>query len=360
MTDHSLATTRAAIDRIDQQLLQLFNERAKLAQHIGHTKKADDPKTPLYRPEREAQILRALPMHNPGPLRNDTIRLLFRELMSGCLALEQPLTIAFLGPAGTYTEVAVQKHFGHAVHTQPQAEIASIFAAVTAGDADYGVVPIENSTQGMVGHTLDCLSQTHAIQICGEVTLRIQHQLLGQPIPLHQIKAVYAHQQALAQCQRWLALNLPQAKHITVSSNGEAARLTAEHPGTAAIAGEQAAQAYQLQKLASNIQDFANNSTRFIVLGAHAPAPSGQDKTSILLSSDHQPGSLHRLLEPLATHHINMSRIESRPAPHTQWHYVFFIDLLGHHTDPEVQNALHTIQTRAQKYRLLGSYPQGI
>ncbi len=359
MTDTTLQQARETIDCIDQQMLALLNQRAAAAQQIGQIKKMADPDAPLYRPEREAQVLREMQANNLGPLNNVAVTTVFREIMSVCLALEQPQTIAFLGPAGTYTEAAVQKQFGQAVHRLPKLEIADIFHAVETGEAKYGVVPIENSAEGMVDHTLDCLMQTK-LYICGEQTLRIQHQLLGQAQALEQIQTVYAHPQALAQCRGWLNRQIPQAISKPVSSNGEAARLVTEQAHTAAIASYQAADHYKLATLARNIEDTTDNSTRFIIIGKHNPGPSGQDKTSLLLSTKNQPGSLYQLLAPLAENKISMSRIESRPSRRGTWDYVFFIDIFGHQTDPSVTVALAALQEQACSYQLLGSYPQGL
>ncbi len=359
MTDITLEQARDQIDQIDQHILGLLNQRASIAQQVGHIKQAADPNAVLYRPEREAQVLRSIQAKNTGPLGDTTVVTFFREIMSACLALEQPQTVAFLGPVGTYTEQAVRKQFGQAVQAQPYAEIADIFQVVESGAVGYGVVPIENSAEGMVGHTLDCLMQT-PLYICGEQTLRIRHQLLSQAASLEQIKTVYAHPQALAQCRHWLDQQIPQAKTIPVNSNGEAARIVTETPDAAAIASSQAAEYYRLAILARNIEDAADNSTRFIVIGRQNPGPSGQDKTSLLLSTQNQPGGLHQLLAPLAEHHIDMSRIESRPSRRGTWDYVFFVDLLGHQTEPTVAAALQDLQQQACSCRVLGSYPHNI
>ncbi|MEM6405169.1 MAG: prephenate dehydratase [Pseudomonadota bacterium] len=356
MTDNILARNRAEIDQIDQQILQLLNQRAACAQQIGQLKQVTDPEAPLYRPEREAQVLRQLSGQNPGPLSSDTVVRLFREVISACLALEQPLTVAFLGPAGTYTEAAARQHFGHAVTLRPYAQVADIFRAVEGKEVDYGVVPVENSTEGAVSQTLDCLIQT-SLSICAEVTLRIQHQLLSQAQSSDQVRVVYAHQQALAQCRHWLSEHLPQAECVAVDSNGLAAQTAAQQPHTAAIAGSEAASHYQLQTLAHAIADTADNSTRFVVLGTQHPEPSGQDKTSLILSTQNQPGGLHQLLAPLAEHRISMSRIESRPSRQGRWDYLFFVDLLGHQHDEDVSAALARLSQQACFYQFLGSYP---
>ena len=359
MTDATLQQARDDIDQLDQQILTLLNQRATIAQQVGQIKHQADPNAVLYRPEREAQVLRRLQTNNAGPLGKTAVKTIFREVMSACLALEQPQTVAFLGPIGTYTEQAVRKQFGQAVQTQPYTEIADIFQAVETGAVEYGMVPIENSAEGMVGHTLDCLMQT-SVLICGEQTLRIQHQLLGQVSSLEHVKTVYAHPQALAQCRHWLGQHLPQATYMPVSSNGEAARIAAETSGAVAIASCQAAEHYQLATLAAHIEDEADNSTRFIVLGRSKLEPSGRDKTSLLLSAQNQPGGLYQLLAPLAEHQIDMSRIESRPSRRGKWDYVFFIDLLGHQSDADVQQALAALDQQGCPPQILGSYPRAV
>jgi chorismate mutase/prephenate dehydratase len=356
--DDILIQTRSEIDRIDQQLLTLLNQRAACAQQIGELKQAADPDAPLYRPEREVQVLRRLVQQNPGPLGADTVAWLFREVMSACLALEKPLAVAFLGPTGTYTEAAARQHFGHAVTLQPYTQIADIFRAVEAQEVDYGVVPIENSTEGAVSQTLDCLVQT-SLLICAEVVLPIQHQLLSQAQSLAQVQTVYGHQQALAQCHHWLNQHLPQAACVAVESSGVAAQQATEQVHVAAVAGHEAASHYQLQTLAHAIADIADNSTRFVVLGAQQVEPSGQDRTSLILSTRNQPGGLHKLLLPFAEHRISMSRIESRPSRQSRWDYLFFVDLLGHQQDVDVAAALVTLSQQACFYKLLGSYPYG-
>ena len=359
MTDTTLQQARDTIDHIDQQVLGLLNQRANIAQQVGQIKHQADPNAVLYRPEREAQVLRRLQANNTGPLEGTAITTIFREVMSACLALEQLQTVAFLGPVGTYTEQAVRKQFGQAVQAQPYTEIADIFHAVETGVAAYGVVPIENSAEGMVGHTLDCLMQA-TLSICGELTLRIQHQLLGQVSSLDQVETVYAHPQALAQCRCWLSQHLPKVACVPVSSNGEAARIVAETPTAAAIASQQAAEHYQLATLVAHIEDEADNSTRFIAVGNQKPGPSGRDKTSLLLTVRNQPGGLHQMLAPLAEHQIDMSRIESRPSRREKWDYVFFIDLLGHQMDTNVQKALAALDQQGCICRVLGSYPQAV
>lgn len=353
--DAKLLAVRQEIDGIDQQLLSLLNQRARCAQTIGHLKGGGA----IYRSEREAQVLRSIREANPGPLATDTLTFFFREVMSACLALEQPMKIAFLGPLGTFTESAASKHFGHAVDLSPMATIDDVFREVEAGRADYAVVPVENSTEGAVGRTLDLLLSS-SLKVCGEVVLRIHQHLMSQAGALPDIKKVYSHAQSLAQCHEWLNRSLPDAARISVASNAEAARLAANEPGAAAIAGEAAAERYQLPRLASNIEDEPNNTTRFLVMGRFETGPSGRDKTSLILSTPNRPGAVHYLLAPLAEAGVSMTRLESRPARTTLWEYVFFVDLEGHRQDASVARALAEMATRAPYLKVLGSYPVAV
>jgi chorismate mutase/prephenate dehydratase len=302
------------------------------------------------------EVLRLVKERNQGPLDGETMARLFREIMSACLALEQPLEVAFLGPEGTFTQAAALKHFGHAMRSVPLGSIPDVFREVESGSANFGVVPVENSTEGVISHTLDMFMRS-TLRICGEVTLRIHHQLLGRMDGLEQIKRVYSHQQSLAQCRGWLDLNLPHAERISVGSNAEAARLAAAEAGAAAIAGETAAEIYVLDKLAGNIEDEPNNTTRFLVIGPRDAQPSGKDKTTLLLASRNEAGGLHALLTPLAEHGISMSRIESRPSRTTLWEYVFFIDVEGHREQPEILSAFSELKKQSRLFKVLGSYP---
>jgi len=354
-----LQAIRARIDELDQDIQALISERARCAQEIAAIKQALGDSSNFYRPEREAQVLRRVVERNRGPLRNEDMARLFREIMSTCLALEEPLTIAFLGPEGTFTQAAALKHFGHWVHTKPVQSIDEVFRDVESGAADYGVAPVENSTEGVVNHTLDrfVLSPLH---ICGEVELRIHHHLIGHVEALSAISRIYSHQQSLAQCRRWLDTHLPGPERIAVRSNGEAARRAQAEPGAAAIAGQCAADIYKLPLIAANIEDDPNNTTRFLIIGAHPIPPSGRDKTALLIASFNRPGSLFGLLEPLARHNVSMTRIESRPSRRGMWDYVFFIDLEGHAQDEPVARALAELEQEAKLFRVLGSYPQGV
>ena len=354
-----LQAIRERIDALDQQLQALISERARCAQQVAAIKQGRGDSSNFYRPEREAQVLRRVIERNGGPLSNEEIARLFREIMSVCLALEEPLRIAFLGPEGTFTQAAALKHFGHSVRTLPLRAIDEVFREVEAGAADYGVVPVENSTEGVVNHTLDMFLQS-PLNICGEVQLRIHHHLMGYAEDIHSVRRIYSHQQSLAQCREWLDVNLPDVERVAVSSNGEAARLAREEPGSAAIAGQCAADIYHLPVIAANIEDEPTNTTRFLIIGTQPIPPSGDDKTALLVSSANQPGALFRLLEPIARHGLSMTRIESRPSRRGMWDYVFFIDVEGHLEDQPLTQALCELQREASLFRVLGSYPKGV
>jgi chorismate mutase/prephenate dehydratase len=357
--EEPLNKIRERIDAIDEQIQDLLNERAAAAHEVAQVKRASDPNAFFYRPEREAQVLRTVKERNKGPLGGEEMARLFREIMSACLALEQPLNIAFLGPEGTFTQAAALKHFGHSVRTLPVGTIPDIFQEVETGNCHYGVVPVENSTEGVISHTLDMFLSS-PLKICGEVTLRIHHNLLAKDGDLAGISKVYSHQQSLAQCRGWLDRHLPNAERIAVGSNAEAARLAKDEPGAAAIASETAAEIYGLDVLAPNIEDEAGNTTRFLIIGKQAVPPSGQDKTSLLITTSNVAGGLHSLLTPLAEHGISMTRIESRPSRRGMWDYVFFIDITGHSSDPVIAEALAELERSAGMFRNLGSYPKAV
>lgn len=359
-----LERVRERIDAIDRELLRLISERARCAQEVGHIKSSATPagrqgNVQFYRPEREAAILHGIKVRNPGPLGDEALLRLFREIMSACLALERPLRVAYLGPAGTFTQAATFKHFGHAVHSTALPGIGDIFREVEAGSCDYGVVPVENSTEGVVSHTLD-LFMSSPLAIVGEVSLRIHHHLMSRESALETIRTLYSHQQSLAQCRSWLDRHLPRAERVAVGSNAEAARRAAQEPNSAAVAAIEAAEIYGLQVLAERIEGEPGNTTRFLVIGPRDVPPSGQDKTSLLLSCRNESGGLHRLLTPLAEHGISMSRIESRPSRRGIWDYVFFIDILGHRQDPKVAQALEHLEREALFIKILGSYPVAV
>ena len=351
-----LARHRAAIDRLDREILARLNERARHAQAIGALKA--DGRGPAYRPEREAQVLARLSDENTGPLSDEQVTGVFRQVMSACLALEQPLRIAYLGPAGTFSHAAVDRHFGSFVDAVPCATIDEVFRAGESGRTDYAVVPVENSTEGAVGRTLDLMCTTD-LSVCGEIKLRIQQNLISNAASLAAVTRIYSHAQSLAQCVQWLARHLPGVSRVAVASNAEAARLAAAEPGAAAIAGENAAAIYGLAILAPHIEDEPNNTTRFWVLGRQQVAPSGRDETSLVMSAPNKPGALLHLLEPLAKHGVSMTRFESRPARTGLWEYLFFVDFAGHQADPAVAAALAELKGRAPFLKLLGSYPAG-
>jgi len=346
-----LLNLRNQIDHLDEEILARLAERARHAQRIGMIKQGN-----LYRPEREAQVLRRLAEANPGPLPDAAVQTIFREIMSACLALEQPLKVGYLGPAGTFSESASRKHFGSAPNFLPLATIDDVFRAVEAGNVDYGVVPVENSTEGAVGGTLDLLL-ANPLKICGEVNLRIHQQLLSRADGIGAAKRLYSHAQSLAQCHEWLNRNLAHLPRVPVASNAEAARLAAEDPESCAIAGEAAAELYGLKVLAANIEDDPNNTTRFLVIARHDAGPSGQDRTSLVCSAPNRPGAMHALLEPFARHGVSMTKLQSRPARSGLWEYVFYIDIEGHQSEAPVAAALQELNERAAFVKILGSYP---
>jgi chorismate mutase/prephenate dehydratase len=315
----------------------------------------------FYRPEREAEVLRMALKRNQGPLRNEEIARLFREIMSACLAQQEPLKVAFLGPEGTFSQAAVIKHFGSSARALPLSAIDEVFHEVEGGVADFGVVPIENSSEGTVNHTLD-MFLTSSLKICGEVELRIHHHLMGKMSGLEPVLRVCAHPQALAQCRLWLDEHLPEAERVPVASNAEGARRARDERGSAAIAGNSAAEIYGLNLLANEIEDRPDNTTRFLVIGRKLFSASGVDRTSLLVSAHgtDDAGALFRLLEPLAAHRVNMTRIESRPSRKRKWDYVFFIDIEGHVSDAPVAQALEALAERASLYKVLGSYPRAV
>ncbi|SFN76191.1 chorismate mutase [Formivibrio citricus] len=356
MSDELLKSHRNAIDSIDAEVLKLLNERAMHAHEIGVIK----GEGVVYRPEREAQVLTRLKSLNQGPLPDEAIAKLFREIMSACLALERPLTIAYLGPAGTFSQSAAVKHFGHAACTQACASIDEAFRMVEARNADYVVAPVENSTEGAVGRTLDLMVNT-SLKACGEVVLRIHQHLLRAVEGREGIQRVYSHAQSLAQCHEWLNKNLPaDVERVSVASNAEAARLASLDPSSAAIAGDAACERFNLLKLADSIEDEPNNTTRFLVLGYQDTVPSGRDKTSLVISAPNKPGALHSVVEPLARHGVSMTKFESRPSRTGLWEYLFFVDVEGHASEPALQAALQELRDVAAFVKVLGSYPVAV
>jgi chorismate mutase/prephenate dehydratase len=332
----------------------LLNDRARVAQQVGEAKHRTG--APVFRPERESQVLRALAEANTGPLPNPAIESIYREVMSACRALERVLVVAYLGPEGTFSEQAVLRQFGQAVERSACQSIDEIFRRVETGQADFGVVPVENSTEGAINRTLDLLLQT-PLQICGEVALRIEHQLLSQSGRREDCTRVLAHAQALAQCTQWLNTHVPTLPRVPCASNGEAARIAAEDPGTAAIAGVLAAKRYGLAPIAEQIQDDPQNTTRFAVLGQHDAQASGRDHTSLILSVTNKAGAVHDMLAPLKEHGVSMTRIESRPARTGIWTYYFYIDLEGHRSEANLAAALAALRASTGFFKMLGSYP---
>lgn len=362
-TSKALLEIRTEIDEIDQKLIDLFNQRATCAQKVAEIKLGDAQKgedVVFYRPEREAQVLRKVMKLNQGPLSEKDIGLMFRELMSACLALEQPLKVAYLGPKGTFTQSAALKHFGHGINALAFSAIDEVFREVSTGSADYGVVPVENSTEGMVNHTLDNLIDS-SLKICGEVELRIHHHfLISEKVNAKDIKRIYSHQQSLAQCRKWLDTNCPGVERIAVSSNAEAARMAQQEAGAAAIAGAVAAEIYELDICHRNIEDNPNNITRFLVIGHEDVEVSGEDKTSFVVSTRNKPGALHDLLAPFHKKDISLTRIETRPARDGSWAYVFFIDFEGHQDEEPACSVLRELETEVVELRRLGSYPKAV
>jgi chorismate mutase / prephenate dehydratase len=350
----SIKGIRRSIDALDRRLVRLLSARARLAQRIGRLKEGA-----AYRPEREAQVLRAIIRSNPGPLADGVLARLFTEIMSACRALEDSLSVAYLGPHGTFSQEAALKQFGANAALVPCLSIDEVFRQVETAATGYAVVPVENSTEGAIGRTLDLLLATPS-KICGEVMLPIRQCLMSRAGKLSGIRKVYSHTQSLAQCQQWLARKLPQAERVAVVSNAEAARMAAREPRAAAIGPRTAAALYGLGLLARNIEDEPKNTTRFLVLAAHDAAPSGRDKTSLILSTRNVPGAIHDLLTPLAANKVSMSRLESRPSRTGLWEYAFYVDVEGHQQDANVARALAALERKATFLKILGSYPAAV
>ena len=351
----SLKSLRKQIDALDRRLVALISARARLAERVGKVK----VNGPAYRPEREAQVLRNALALNRGPLPDAALARLYTEIMAACRALEDSLAVAYLGPEGTFSQEAALKHFGGSAATVPCSSIDDVFRRVETGDVGYGVVPVENSTEGAIGRTLDLLLLTPA-RVCGEVMLPIRQCLMSRERTLAGIRKVYSHTQSLAQCQHWLARRLPAAERVAVVSNAEAARLAARERRTAAIGPKTAAEIYRLSLLARNIEDEARNTTRFLVISADEANPSGNDKTSLVLSTRNVPGAVHALLAPLAASGVSMTRLESRPSRAGLWEYVFYVDVEGHHEEANLARALKALGEKASFLKILGSYPQAV
>ena len=363
MTDKAtdgLAGLREQIDALDRQLLGMLNQRALLAEKVGDIKRAEG--SPFFRPDRVAQVLEKIQQLNPGPLKNTHVAAIWREIMSACLALEAPQRVAVLGPIGTFCEQAAVEYFGSAVELIYCNNFDEVFHATAAGTAQYGVVGVENSTEGAVARSLDLFLRT-PVHVVGEVSLLVRHNLLRQSPTLEGVEVVMAHPQALGQCQNWLTQHLPNAERRAVSSNAEGARLAATQPNWAALASERAASQFGLHVVSHAIQDEAFNRTRFAIVclpqTLATPAATGHDCTSLVVSVPNKPGAVHDLLVPLKQNGVSMTRFESRPAKSGQWEYVFYIDLDGHISQPHVAKALSELQVMCAFYKVIGSYPVG-
>jgi chorismate mutase/prephenate dehydratase len=358
-----LSALRVKIDAIDEEIGRLISARAECAQEVAEVKKASlpiDTEILFYRPEREAQVLRKAMERNKGPLSDEEMARLFREIMSACLALENPIKVAYLGPEGTFTQAAALKHFGHSAVAIPFSAIDEVFREVEAGAVNYGVVPVENSTEGVVNHTLDNFMGSN-LKICGEVELRIHHNLMVSSVTnTNSISRIYSHAQSLAQCRKWLDAHYPNAERVAVNSNAEAAKRLKGEWNAAAIAGAMAAELYGLKIIAEKIEDQPDNSTRFLIIGKQAVPPSGIDKTSIVVAMRNEPGALHKLLEPFHRHNIDLTRVETRPSRTGAWTYVFFIDFVGHVDEPLISDVMNEVAGRCADLKLLGSYPKAV
>jgi chorismate mutase/prephenate dehydratase len=350
-----IAKRRAAIDALDAELVRLVNERAGHAREIGRLK-GDGP---VYRPEREAEVLRRVMAANPGPLPAEALGRIFVEVISACRGLEERLKVAYLGPAGTFSEMAVAKQFGGTVEALAHDSIDEIFRSVETGNAGFAVVPVENSTEGAIGRTLDLLLAT-PLRICAEVVLRVQQNAMRATPGLGGVERVYSHAQSLGQCRGWIARNLPHAECVPLVSNAEAARLVVGEPSACAIGPAIAAERYGLQIVARNIEDDPKNMTRFLVLGTLEPGPSGRDRTSLVMTVPNRPGALHALLTPIAKHGLSMTRIESRPSRQAAWEYMFYVDLEGHAEDAKVAPAMAELRALAPFLKILGAYPSAV
>jgi chorismate mutase/prephenate dehydratase len=357
--ENPLLDLRTKIDALDVQIMENISQRANFAQQVAKVKKGLGD-TAYYRPEREAQVLRRVMESNTGPLDNEDMARLFRQIMSSCLALEQPIKVAFLGPEGTFTQEAALKHFGDAAISVPMSAIDEVFREVLAGACNYGVVPVENSTEGVISHTLDSFMDS-SIKICGEVELRIHHHfMVGKNTNNDNITRVYSHAQSLAQCRQWLNSKYPNIERVAVSSNAEAAKRVQGEWNSAAIAGDMSCELYELEKLWEKIEDRPDNATRFLIIGRETVPASGDDRTSIVVSTNNKPGALHNLLEPFRRHNVDMTRLESRPSRSSKWSYVFFIDFVGHIEDAAVIEVLKELAVEVSELKVLGSYPRAV
>jgi chorismate mutase/prephenate dehydratase len=355
--NESVDALRKKIDQIDEKVVALLNDRAYLAQKIGHSKSLNQQE--VYVPDREKEVLHRVSQISNGPLSEQAIRAIFREIISASRSLEAPIKVAYLGPEATFTHAAAREKFGSSAKLMPVASIADVFEEVGQGRAVFGVVPIENSTEGVVAHTLDMLVESDA-KICAELFLAIHHCLLSRTGQADEIQRIMSHPQALAQCRRWISRNLPAAKIEEVASTAQAALLAAADKTIGAISGTVAREVYDLQLVAANIEDHSQNITRFLVIGTKHSRPSGDDKTSVVFSVKDEPGILHRMLEPFAKSRINLTKIESRPIKDKPWEYMFFIDFKGHKEETRVKRAMNAVEKNCLFLKVLGSYPSGI
>lgn len=356
MDDRKIGDLRKEIDRIDGQIVELLGRRAACALEIGNFKRSNG--LPTLDSIRERDLLDSVCKINEGPLSDEAMRNIFTEIVSACRSLQGPTKVSYLGPEATFTHLAAMEHFGKSCIFRPTESIADVFREVESGQSDFGVVPVENSSEGGVGLTLDRLVGSE-LRICGEITRSISHALMSRQKSLNGIQCVYSHPQALGQCLKWLATNLPGRSMVQVSSTAAAAKRAAEEPHAAAVGSEMLASMYGLEILAGDIQDRSPNLTRFLILGRHESARTGRDKTSVLFATPHRPGALRDALAPFDEEGINLSRIESRPAKERPWEYIFFADFEGHLSDRQVRAALESLSARVEKLKILGSYPIG-
>ncbi len=353
----SIDALRKKIDHVDEKLVELLNERASLAKQIGQTKSLNGQE--IFVASREKEIFQRISALNRGPLPEKSVRAIYREILSASRSLEAPLNVAYFGPEATYTHMAARERFGSSTNYVPMPGIADVFQEVKQGRADYGVVPIENSTEGVVTHTLDMLVDAD-VKICAEIILEVHHHLLSRSGQGGAIKNILSHPQALAQCRQWLTANYPKIPLEEVASTAYAAQLAATDPSLAAVASSLAKELYGLETVEANIEDQANNITRFLVIGGQTPRPSGEDKTSIVISVKDEVGVLHRMLDPFARNRINLTKIESRPLKQKPWEYLFFLDLQGHIEEPRIQRAIKKLEKSCLFIKILGSYPSAV
>lgn len=354
--NESVDVLRSKIDQIDAKIVNLLNARASLAQRIGHSKSRSSQE--VYVPNREKEILQRISELNRGPLPADAVRCVFREIISGCRSLEAPLKVAFFGAEATYSHLAAKEKFGSSSELRATASIPEVFQEVSQGRASFGVVPIENSTEGVVAHTLDCLVDSD-LQICAEVYLDIHHHLLSKSGKAEDVRRIMSHPQALAQCRAWLTAHFPKITVEEVASTAHGAIAAANDGSIAAISSALAKEVYGLAAVASNIEDRSNNITRFLVIGNQLTKPCGDDKTSLVFSAKDKPGVLFQMLQPFARSRINLSKIESRPIKNKPWEYLFFLDLMGHRQQPAVKKAMAELEKNCVFLKILGSYASG-